>query len=120
MAEYIDKWSVVNKLIDLENEFQQYKPFRGFEHAMYRKVCEAEIAIGKTPAADVVEVKHGRWIDGAENFTCGNHNAECSVCHCNVSWSGCDEDFNYCPNCGADMRVSEEEKLESHSKEDGE
>lgn len=27
---------------------------------------------------------------------------------------------NYCPNCGADMRVDEEEKLESHSKEDGE
>ncbi len=47
--------------------------------------------------------KHGRWIDGAENFTCGNHNAECSACHCNVSWSGCDEDFNYCPNCGAKM-----------------
>ena len=54
MAEYIEKWSVVNRLIDLENEFQQYKPFHGFEHAMYRKVCEAEISIGKTQAADVV------------------------------------------------------------------
>ena len=53
MAEYIDKWSVVNRLIDIENEFQQYKPFYGFEHAMYRKICEAEIAIGKTQAADV-------------------------------------------------------------------
>ena len=51
----------------------------------------------------VTAQKHGRWIDGAENFTCGNHNAECSACHCNVSWSGCDEDFNYCPNCGAKM-----------------
>lgn len=57
MAEYIEKWSIVDRLIDLENEFQQYKPFRGFEHAMYRKICEAEIAIGKTPTADVVEVK---------------------------------------------------------------
>ena len=54
MAEYIEKWSVVNRLIDLENEFQQYKPFHGFEHAMYRKVCEVEISIGKTQAADVV------------------------------------------------------------------
>ena len=54
MAEYIEKWSVVNRLIDLENEFQQYKPFHSFEHAMYRKVCEAEISIGKTQAADVV------------------------------------------------------------------
>ena len=56
MAEYIEKWSVVNRLIDIENEFQQYKPFHGFEHAMYRKICEAEIAIGKTQAVDVVPV----------------------------------------------------------------
>ena len=56
MAEYIEKWSVVNRFIDIENEFQQYKPFHGFEHAMYRKICEAEIAIGKTQAVDAVPV----------------------------------------------------------------
>ena len=56
MAEYIEKWSVVNRLIDIENEFQQYKPFHGFEHAMYRKICEAEIAIGKTQAVYAVPV----------------------------------------------------------------
>ena len=57
----------------------------------------------RQPAADVAPVVHGRWIDGAEDFTCGNHNAECSICRCYVSWDGCDEDFNYCPNCGAKM-----------------
>ena len=56
MAEYIEKWPVVNRLIDIENEFQQYKPFHGFEHAMYRKICEAEIAIGKTQAVYAVPV----------------------------------------------------------------
>ena len=56
MAEYIEKWPVVNRLIDIENEFQQYKPFHGFEHAMYRKICETEIAIGKTQAVDAVPV----------------------------------------------------------------
>lgn len=59
--------------------------------------------ISELPAADVAEVVHGRWIDGVEDFTCGNHNAECSICRCYVSWDGCDEDFNYCPNCGAKM-----------------
>lgn len=59
--------------------------------------------ISDLPAADVAEVVHGRWIDGAEDFTCGNHNAECSICRCYVSWDGCDEDFNYCPNCGEKM-----------------
>ena len=57
----------------------------------------------RQPAADVAPVVHGRWIDGAEDFTCGNHNAECSICRCYVSWDGCDEDFNYYPNCGAKM-----------------
>ena len=63
MAEYIEKWSVVNRLIDIENEFQQYKPFHGFEHAMYRKICEAEIAIGKTQAADVAPVVRCKYCE---------------------------------------------------------
>ena len=54
-------------------------------------------------ALNGVPVVHGRWIEGAENFTCGNHNAECSVCGCNISWNGIDEDWNFCPNCGAKM-----------------
>lgn len=68
MDEYIEKRKVVNLLIELENEFQQFKPFKGFEHAMYRKLCEAEIAIGKLPAADVAPVtrcedcKHKGWV----------------------------------------------------------
>lgn len=51
MSEYIEKHKVVNLLIELENEFQQFKPFKGFEHAMYRKLCETKIAIEKLPAA---------------------------------------------------------------------
>ena len=51
MDEYIEKRKVVNLLIELENEFQQFKPFKGFEHAMYRKLCETKIAIEKLPAA---------------------------------------------------------------------
>ena len=96
MAEYIEKWSIVNRLIDIENEFQQYKPFHGFEHAMYRKICEAEIAIGKTQAADVAPVRHGRWLcvdtDTEQFFLCNR-------CKKKEYWES-----NYCPNCGADMR----------------
>ena len=65
MAELIDKWDVVNKLIALENEFQHYKPFHGFEHAMYCKICELEIAIGKTLGVEVVRCKDCKhFIDG--------------------------------------------------------
>ena len=101
MAEYIEKWAIVNRLIDIENEFQQYKPFHGFEHAMYRKICEAEIAIGKTQVADVAPVRHGRWRCHGD---CGV--TECSVCGWNIEeYVG---DYAYCPNCGAKMdEVSE-------------
>ena len=99
MAEYIDKWSVVNRLIDIENEFQQYKPFYGFEHAMYRKICEAEIAIGKTQAADVAPVRHGRWVE-QEKYTFGTM-YDCSICGNRILDNG--HSWNYCPNCGAKM-----------------
>lgn len=103
MAEYIEKCTVVNRLIDLENEFQQYKPFHGFEHTMYRKVCEAEIAIGKTTAADVAPVRHGRW----------KCNKPCPVCGVD-RFEGLDADIwadwepPYCPNCGAKMDGGED------------
>ena len=107
MPEYIEKWSVVNRLIDLENEFQQYKPFHGFEHAMYRKICEAEIAIGKTPSADVTPVRHGRWetMHYVGGILDGTNFDKCSVC----GYKRIFEDeklktaFKYCPNCGAKM-----------------
>ena len=115
MAEYIEKWSIVNRLIDIENEFQQYKPFHGFEHAMYRKICEAEIAIGKAQAADVAPVKHGRWVFGKDlpyswgQIIKNKYHLYCSECleqAFNRSEDN-DPDFDvdtlYCPNCGAKM-----------------
>ena len=103
MAEYIEKWSAVNRLIDIENEFQQYKPFHGFEHAMYRKIYEAEIAIWKTQAADVAPVAHGRWETNSDR----PDTLICSVCKCGFDmWKH--DPHNFCPNCGAKMdEVSE-------------
>lgn len=76
MVEYVEKHKIINLLTSLENEFQQFKPFKGFEHAMYRKLCETEIAIGKLPAADVVPVvrcKDCKWFvdnNGGEWYGC--------------------------------------------------
>lgn len=51
-----------------------------------------ERAIRIYPAADVVEVRHGKWIEDHEFFKC----SEC----------GCLTDYrlsNFCPDCGAKM-----------------
>lgn len=55
MTEVIKKWDVVDMLTALENDFQKYKPFQGNEEAMYRKVCEVEIAIGKMDNIALIE-----------------------------------------------------------------
>ena len=97
MAEYIEREKTVKLLRSLGN--REYRKEKGTIQDAIKMISYP----GYTPTADVAPVVHGRWIDGAEDFTCGNHNAECSICRCYVSWGGCDEDFNYCPNCGAKM-----------------
>ena len=100
MAEYIEKHKAVNLLTALENEFQKFKPFKGFEHAMYRKLCETEIAIGKLPAADVAPVAHGRWIEKTVPEGCRYF--ECSNCGAHENRHTAIKGY-YCWRCGAKM-----------------
>lgn len=61
----------------------------------------AEIAqiIDCAPAADVVPVVHGWWIEH-EKYTFGTM-YDCSICSTRILDSG--HSWNYCPNCGAKM-----------------
>ena len=78
-------------------------------NAEYREIyLSAKRAIKNTPAADVVEVRHGRWIDkgwnGDENWHIDGRGScwrvhECS--ECKAQQKG--ETTSYCPNCGAKM-----------------
>ena len=52
--------------------------------------------IKNLPAADVVEVVRGRWVD---NGIPESMLSKCSVC----DYSCGAYSFNYCPNCGAKM-----------------
>ena len=62
------------------------------------ETSEIEHLIGEIPTVDAVEVVHGRWEDVSLRFT--QVKEKCSVCGGIVYAHG----FNYCPNCGADMR----------------
>ncbi|MCC8064792.1 MAG: hypothetical protein LIO70_06905 [Clostridiales bacterium] len=46
------------------------------------------------PAADVAPVKHGEW----QPPVIGKYGCVCSICKAQA-----DNDFDYCPNCGARM-----------------
>lgn len=64
-------------------------------------VTSLAAAISQTPAADVVEVRHGRWI--RDKWPSGTHKVICSECR---EWS-CKQS-KYCPNCGARMEKEDE------------
>lgn len=57
----------------------------------------ARIRIKEIPAADVVEVRHGRWIPthDADKLRC----SRCDVIHLIAQYPH--GEINYCPNCGA-------------------
>ena len=80
MSRYIDADKYKKDLIQL-----------GFLPALVTRVLD------KQPTADVVEVRHGEWIEQYE----GSRLLKCSVC----GYEYCDliECGNYCGNCGAKM-----------------
>lgn len=66
------------------------------------------------PAADVVEVRHGRWIEDERTYPGpGLKNNLCSVCgEIAGSWKEGLEPgrkWAYCPNCGARMGKEDEQ-----------
>ena len=62
-----------------------------------------------TPTVEAVEVVHGRWIDKTEVIVkppfppLESARVDCSVCG-TIFWHTSALTYNYCPNCGADMR----------------
>ena len=97
----INKWDVVNKLIQLENNYQFYKE-QWDADVLYRRICELEIGIGKTPTVDAVEVVHARWENVQNGKGC------CSNCN---RLDSIDNLATHCRYCGAKM-VGERRKGE--------
>ena len=57
------------------------------------------------PAADVAEVRHGRWV--RDKWPSGTHKLICSECG---EWSG--KQSKYCPSCGARMDKEDEHEAD--------
>ena len=58
--------------------------------------------INNTPTADVVEVRHGEWIEDKHRWNPSDWR-ECSLCGYYFDVSVGQELTAYCPNCGAKM-----------------
>lgn len=79
-------------------------------HACYKKFNPIDY-LDEVPAADVVEVQHGRWEHNDDGYGCENL-WWCSACKKEfvlIAGTPCDNGYYYCPNCGADMREVKDE-----------
>ncbi len=102
MAEYVDK----NALLDEICRDNCERPYDGKCHN-----CRMTETIADFPAADVAEVRHGKWIYDKNGMDFGLGAWVCSECHCknnNLSMDGKINPYlfsgsKYCPNCGAKM-----------------
>jgi len=98
---------------DLELEVSHYLQCEKESEAITLE--ELKEITNRLPSADVVEVKHGKWKHNKNNDV-----IKCSECGFGIMdstfvWKirNCcgtieDNPFNFCPDCGADMREREE------------
>ncbi len=102
----------MGKYIDAEGVMRAcYDSFVKTNNKAYKEIA---LLVEAVPAADVQEVKHGRWLmtDGYP------HKVYCSECYAtlipNVEWfKTYNIASNYCPNCGASMDEVTERKCDT-------
>ena len=92
MAEYIEREAISE---EIRKYYYKNPPNFSYGEGFDRGLDRAQRAILDAPAADVVQVRHGKWIASHDEF------CQCSLCKYPVyaAWNT----TNYCPNCGAKM-----------------
>lgn len=102
MAEYIEKEAFKRELfkVVITDDLYGMGVASGINIAVEK--------LNATPAADVVEVKHGHWklliFKGGRRS--GQAEAKCSICGRDAVYQITEEKWefeNYCPHCGAKM-----------------
>ena len=96
MKEYIEREAVLERLAKVDMD-----TYYGFTAAVQFGVNHAIQCIKEAPAADVVEVRHGRWKNGGNGLY-----DTCSACGKEIYLA---IPMNYCPECGALMDGKEDE-----------
>ena len=99
MAEYIER-EVISE--EIRKYYYKNPPNFSYGEGFDRGLDRAQRAILDAPAADVVPVRHGRWIDAYPDIE-PNPMFMYGICsECGFE-QGISKYLNYCPNCGAKM-----------------
>lgn len=93
MGEYIRKSDVINMVSEMLEDEWGYDGIKG----------DVESIVSKIPSSDVAPVVHGKWVSCFEDWRKQIEGDKCSECGFEHYGTNI-RDYNYCPNCGADMR----------------
>ena len=112
MAEYIEREAISE---EIRKYYYKNPPNFSYGEGFDRGLDRAQRAILNAPAADVVEVRHGKWIFGKDlpyswgQIPKNKYHLYCSECleqafnRSEDNDPDFDVDTSYCPNCGAKM-----------------
>lgn len=97
----------MKKYIDMDLLKSELKDLNESERLYYMGVFDV---INSQPAADVEEVKHGKWENMTDVDSAYLNTYSCSACGTTFWIDEIPEDANYnhCPNCGAKMDKEQE------------
>lgn len=105
MSDYIDRDLLLAEIEELKKSPWYNGGYGTYERNIRREAIDiiVDLCIRSAPAADVQEVKHGKWIKDDSD------GCYCSVCkwyadfdYDYVTNNGLgNDDFNYCSHCGA-------------------
>lgn len=94
--EYVER-EVISE--GIRKYYYKNSPNSSYQEGFDYGLDKAQRVILNAPVADVVEVRHGRWIE-QEKYTFGVM-YDCSICDNRILDNG--HSWNFCPNCGAKM-----------------
>ena len=102
MTEYLEKAALV-RILRAKAEIGRLSEY---------SVCFDNVAkmIELLPAADVAEVKHGKWIQEQikiENMSIVRYRNTCSECGGKADFLLRELHYSYCPHCGAKMDLED-------------
>ena len=104
MDEYIERGTLMRRIKEIHcAECDSY-------HGVRCRACWVDDTldyIDSEPAADVTPVRHGRWMNA--NSRPKTYWRRCTACGGMAYFCGIGCSYKYCPNCGADMRGSNDE-----------
>ena len=117
MTDYIKREALEQRMYHeaFENDASYYEenPMARWDSGLWIRYKLFENVLANIPPSDVVERKHGEWIAG-ESWSDGYGMGEqygryyvCSECSHVVQDNYRKCSMNFCPNCGANMRIKQ-------------